>query len=140
MRRTKKLRATQLTVLSGLAVAGATACASADDPNPQRETGEQSAAITTACAERTFGMPCDPDGAGSATECQGICWLNAAGSPACLGVAAVGMTATNLNGRVCGDATGSDCGQSCENGACVNLNARVGSACIVAGIGNTCGG
>jgi hypothetical protein len=97
-------------------------------------------AITSMCRLSTVGLPCDPDGVGSATECEGLCWIDDAALVSCRPVAELNMTAIDLNGRICGDVEGRNCGQSCENGQCVDKNARLGTACRPTNNSSTCEG
>lgn len=97
-------------------------------------------AITSMCRLSTVGLPCDPDGAGDATECEGLCWVDDAALVSCRPVAELDMTAIDLNGRICGDVEGRNCGQSCENGQCVDKNARLGTACRPTNNSSTCEG
>lgn len=136
---------------SAAAVVGALACSTG--PRPSQSSAAQAApethkpttskvesAIASNCRLSTVGLPCDPDGAGDATECQGVCWIDDAAFVSCLPVAQVNLTVTDLNGRICGDVEGRDCGQSCENGACVEKNARLGTACRPNNNSSTCEG
>lgn len=131
-----------------LAVVGATACATATPPSGDsardREDSVQlsqaGSALTTTCRLETVGLPCDPDGAGNATECDGVCWVNAGAEVSCVAVFDIGLQVTDLNGRICGDEQGTDCSRSCENGQCVDKNARLGTACRPAANSTTCDG
>ncbi len=125
----------------GLAGAGLVAsCAGEPGPEAVGDVATLGEAITGACSLQTVGLPCDPDGGGGVTECEGVCWIGADRQPACVAVASLGMTNVDLNGRICGDSAGQDCGRSCENGQCVAKNARLGSACRPDGRSTTCDG
>jgi hypothetical protein len=97
-------------------------------------------AITSPCTLNTVGLPCDPDGNGPATECEGVCWVGANRQPTCQSLASLGMQVNDVTGRICGDATGQDCARSCVNGQCVTENASVGTACRPTATSNTCDG
>lgn len=97
-------------------------------------------AITSACRLATVGLPCDPDGAGEATECEGLCWADDSAEVSCRPVAELNMAVVDLNGRICGDGPGNNCGRSCENGVCVDKNARLGTACRPNNNSNACEG
>lgn len=96
--------------------------------------------ITAQCRLSTVGLPCDPDGSGAATECEGVCWLDDAALVGCLPLASLNLATTDLNGRICGDVEGRNCGRSCENGECVDKNARLGTACRPRNNSTTCEG
>lgn len=104
------------------------------------EVARVESAITTACRLATVGLPCDPDGAGEATECEGLCWADDSAEVSCRPVAELNMAVVDLNGRICGDGPGNNCGRSCENGACVDKNARLGTACRPNNNSNACEG
>src|SRR5215471_18528024 len=92
-------------------------------------------AISGGCQTGTYDSPCDPDGAGPATECQGLCRPDPAGSSGqmeCFSVASLGQTA---DGRLCGD--GTKCSNVCVAGACVQQTATDGTACRPNGNGNS---
>lgn len=98
-------------------------------------------AITSGCRLSTIGLPCDPDGSsGAASECEGVCWIDDAALVTCMPVADVNMITTDLNGRICGDVEGRDCSRSCENGNCVDKNARLGTACRPTNNSTSCDG
>jgi hypothetical protein len=97
-------------------------------------------AVTTACRLATLGLPCDPDGAGEATECEGLCWADDQAEVSCRPVAELNMAVVDLNGRICGDGPGNNCARSCENGVCVDKNARLGTACRPNTNSNACEG
>lgn len=126
---------------------GAVACsapATSDSLSEQMgdavEGSQVGSKLTTACRLETIGLPCDPDGSGAATECEGLCWVNDEAEVSCLLVAAANLVVTDLNGRICGDEQGRDCSRSCENGACVQRNARLGTACRPAVNTTSCDG
>ncbi len=126
-----------------LSLAGAglvAACSGEPGPDEVGDVATLGEAITGACSLQTVGLPCDPDGGGGATECEGVCWIGVDRQPACVAVATLGLTNVDLNGRICGDSAGQDCGRSCENGQCVAKNARLGSACRPNGQSTTCDG
>lgn len=102
---------------------------SKQDEGPASQLGNVGEKLTSVCRLETVGLPCDPDGDGSATECEGLCWVDDAAEVSCLALAAVNLVETDLNGRICGDELGRDCSRSCENGECVEKNARLGTAC-----------
>ncbi len=104
------------------------------------ETARVESAITSTCRLSTVGLPCDPDGDGAATECEGLCWADDSALVSCRPVAELNLTTIDLNGRICGDADGRNCGQSCENGQCVDKNARLGTACRPTNGSSTCEG
>lgn len=110
----------------------------AEVAQPKAEVIES--AISSNCRLSTVGLPCDPDGNGAATECEGVCWIDDAALVSCLPVADVNMITTDLNGRICGDVEGRNCGRSCENGECVDKNARLGTACRPNNNSSTCDG
>lgn len=111
------------------------------EPAPQQPaTSKVESAITSNCRLSTVGLPCDPDGNGAASECEGVCWIDDGAFVSCLPVAQVNMIVTDLNGRICGDVEGRDCSQSCENGECVDKNARLGTACRPNNNSSTCEG
>lgn len=107
---------------------------------PKNATSKVESAIVSNCRLSTVGLPCDPDGNGAASECEGVCWIDDGAFVSCLPVAQVNMIVTDLNGRICGDVEGRDCSQSCENGECVDKNARLGTACRPNNNSSTCEG
>ena len=108
----------------------------ADSPDSQDTAGEdarlaeRSQEITNACSVKTFDLPCDPDGSGSKTECQGVCRLNTSGSPECVDVASLSPQ-PNMDGRLCGKAAATGpCQGVCQSGACNDsLFAAPGTPC-----------
>jgi hypothetical protein len=73
---------------------------------PPEDIGRTRQAIAGGCQTTTYGSPCDPDGVGPLTECQGICRPDPStpsGQMACFAISAVGIG--NLDGRICGDDT-----------------------------------
>lgn len=132
-----------------LATIGALGCSVQNEASSRdlRSNGEAHAlprkvesALTSACRLQTVGLPCDPDGQGSATECEGLCWVDDSAQVSCVPVAAANLIETDLNGRICGDEQGRDCSRSCENGECVAKNARLGTACRPGPNTTTCDG
>jgi hypothetical protein len=127
-------------------VVGALGCSQVNDTAALRQAAPERALsvvetkLTTACRLDTVGLPCDPDGAGEATECEGLCWVGDDAEVGCLPLADAGLVQTDLNGRICGDQQGRDCSRSCENGACVEKNARLGTACRPGANTTTCDG
>lgn len=133
-------------------IAGAAACSTSPDAgetsvaNARPVEGAKApvevleSAITSGCRLSTVGLPCDPDGNGAASECEGVCWIDDAALVTCLPVADVNMITTDLNGRICGDVEGRNCGRSCENGECVDKNARLGTACRPTNNSSSCDG
>ncbi len=97
-------------------------------------------AVTAPCSDLLIGMPCDPDGAGAKTECEGLCWLDTNAQVVCRAVTDLGMTADSLNGRICGSPDASDCSRSCDSGSCSDRNASVASACRPAAGEHVCAG
>jgi hypothetical protein len=154
MKQMKYLQASKLVSAAATAVAvavvGLTACSTvpkaADDNGEkpkaatEKETTKVESAIVSNCRLSTVGLPCDPDGNGAASECEGVCWIDDGAFVSCLPVAQVNLTVTDLNGRICGDVEGRDCSQSCENGECVDKNARLGTACRPNNNSSTCEG
>jgi MYXO-CTERM domain-containing protein len=116
------------------------ACANQAPSGGKDEVKAVQSPITSACTLQTLGLPCDPDQAGAATECGGVCWVGADQQAACFTLEDMGMAVTDLNGRICGDSVGQNCGQSCENGVCVTKNARLGTACRPTASSSTCEG
>lgn len=145
----KYLQVNKLVCVAWLAV-GAAACSTGTktatsgepaEPAPHaRTTSKVESAIVSTCRLSTVGLPCDPDGNGAATECEGVCWIDDGAFVSCLPVAQLNMVVTDLNGRICGDVEGRDCSQSCENGQCVDKNARLGTACRPRNNSSTCEG
>lgn len=92
---------------------------------PEEQVAEAAQAITGSCTAALFNAPCDPDGAGALTECEGVCRLGSSDMPICVAVASIGGTSSDLNGRLCGAATANNCGgsgQTCNNGVCADPN------------------
>src|SRR5262245_51358384 len=112
-----------LGVLTPLACGGPEPLDSAED-GPVAQAPQ---AVTGACGPGHFQAPCDPDGAGPLSECEGICLLDMSRTMACLKITDVGIP--NLNGRVCGSPNSTDCTHSCQNGACAVQPASNGTAC-----------
>ena len=151
MTKTKYLQVNKLVTAGWLAVVGTIGCSTGPkleaggslpaEQGPQPATlSKVESAIVSNCRLSTVGLPCDPDGAGDASECEGVCWIDDAALVACLPVSQVNMIVTDLNGRICGDVEGRNCGRSCENGACVDKNARLGTACRPNNNSSTCEG
>src|SRR5688572_22475527 len=123
--------------------------ASACTESPSQVAGpiaESEHAITNPCGLLEFGAPCDPgDGA---DECDGVCWLDTSGAPACVALSRLGLAAHYLDGRLCGASSSSDCGdtgRTCDMGSCVDPNTGVepvpvGTACRPSGGSNRCAG
>ncbi|HET9955090.1 MAG TPA: hypothetical protein VFQ61_11330 [Polyangiaceae bacterium] len=125
---------------AAIGTVGCSGVESQPDTSRSRAPRTKAQAITTNCSMDLVGLPCDPDGGGDATECEGLCWIGADRSAQCLPIASAGLSAEDMNGRICGDASGSSCEKSCENGQCVAKNARLGAACRPLGLGNACEG
>jgi hypothetical protein len=95
-------------------------------------------AIIGGCQTGTYDEPCDPDGAGPQTECEGLCRPDPAASSghmACFSVASLGTTA---DGRLCGDA--SKCTAICVTGTCVQQTAVDGTPCRPNAVSDRCAG
>lgn len=153
MQQTKYLQVNKLAWAAALAMVSACSTAprvnddaprasapAAPEAKAKIEVSQVESAITSTCRLSTIGLPCDPDGSGKATECEGVCWIDDAALIGCLPVAEVNLTITDLNGRICGDSEGRNCARSCENGACVDKNARLGTACRPRNNSSTCEG
>ena len=128
-----------------VAVLSAVACSS--DRNASEPIGTATQAVST-CGDATFGAPCDPDGTGPLSTCQGACYVARTGGISCMTLTAIGWDANTLDGRVCGP-LGSECNMVCSSGACNalgdgGLSQSNGQACRAPSttqvLGNTCSG
>jgi hypothetical protein len=108
-----------------LALAGCVA-APPDGGGPAPEpVGAASQSVSLGCSDNTFNAPCDPDGFGPLSECEGVCRLDAKGGMACFAVTSLGGTPADLDGRLCGTPSSNDCGylgRLCQSGKCVDPN------------------
>src|SRR5262249_13699389 len=92
------------------------ACSSEPDREPAEHSGTVSQAITGKCQTSTYQLPCDPDGDGPLTECQGMCSPDVTGKMDCFAIGSLGLS--NLDGRLCGDDT--SCSAYCAGTSCVS--------------------
>ncbi len=105
-----------LVVASAIGCSNAASSAESNELQSAARLATVESSLTSACRVETIGLPCDPDGAGNATECEGLCWADDDAAVSCVPVAAANLVETDLNGRICGDEQGRDCSRSCENG------------------------
>ncbi|HTJ83455.1 MAG TPA: hypothetical protein VL400_17165, partial [Polyangiaceae bacterium] len=99
-------------------------CEPVESGNPDESIGEVAQEISNPCNASTFNAPCDPDGNGALSECEGVCRF-AGGTMTCQTVTSLGMASSDLNGRLCGTGVANDCsknGTTCSNGACLDTN------------------
>jgi len=124
-----------------------------DDQQPRDATvsvANEPSAITTGCMPQTFGLPCDPDGAGALTECQGVCWVYfsqyAPFTPYATCLPATQVAQSNEQ-KLCGNTSGTACSGAgvgkCVGSSCVpltNPSDSDGHACRPSGDAHVCSG
>jgi len=131
----------RVTFVGSIAVASFAACSSGEGTSTEK-TGSVQESITTACTAEQIGAPCDPDGGGTATECDGTCTIvlgtGGIATPTC-----TKAVAGSNDGKLCGTtATGkSDCNKVCSGSTCTAKAAASGTACKpLDGSGSICDG
>ena len=112
-------------------VGGLIASCSGKEASPPGNDGPMASVhqrVTDICQTTTFQQPCDPDGPGPLTNCQGVCMpdpSHPSGKMACFPIEQYGLS--NMDGRLCGDAT--YCSAICAGTQCANMPAPDGTPC-----------